>query len=312
MDSPIVKNFHRSSGYTRGSYLWVIGSIVMIVVGYRYIRYHYANVWLECKVDGCELHISPHGSYGADFKKVFIDRSQIVRADHVKVNMEGQVMRSTGNSPAYTKKKGKKFSNGPDENGWYHAYSILLNEYPTNSNFDDDSIIKGIDNLVGSEREAEVYRRRMAKKEKQPKLSHELKEFITDSPLTKTTQFIFMPRLFNLHQTTRRAASAVTKINSYVKKRKDNITIREQAHISWQGLVAVLLGVFSLLLSLILGQFWEPEVSNKKHKMGGPGARKTINQNQTYRRGNASTVKRSSRALPTGGDGLSYGQTKRY
>ena len=45
MDAPIVRNWKRSSKFTKGSYFWLVGSIVTMIWSYRYMMYHYGTYY---------------------------------------------------------------------------------------------------------------------------------------------------------------------------------------------------------------------------------------------------------------------------
>merc|ERR1711862_1063563 len=57
---------------------------------------------------------------------------------------------------------------------------------------------------------------------------------------------------------------SASKINAYTKGRRSNVIIRESRPVKWQGLVLLILGIFSFVLCLLLGQFAE-EFDPTKH-----------------------------------------------
>merc|ERR1711966_644159 len=69
-------------------------------------------------------------------------------------------------------------------------------------------------------------------------------------------EYIIHPRDFNL-QTRRLARTIVSKIVGYTKGRRSSFIVRESRPVSWQGLLLLILGIFSFVLCLLLGQFWE-------------------------------------------------------
>lgn len=47
MDAPIVRSWKNASGYTRGSYMWLLGSLACVFFSYKYIMYHYGTYVLH-------------------------------------------------------------------------------------------------------------------------------------------------------------------------------------------------------------------------------------------------------------------------
>ena len=46
MDAPIVKSWKSANGYTKGSYYWLLGSLVLMVWSYKHMMYHYGMLLL--------------------------------------------------------------------------------------------------------------------------------------------------------------------------------------------------------------------------------------------------------------------------
>ena len=78
-----------------------------------------------------------------------------------------------------------------------------------------------------------------------------------DNNFLSKTEYILHTRDFNIGQTRRLARTAVSKINAYTKGRRTNFVLRESRPVAWQGLVLLILGIFSFVLCLLLGQFYE-------------------------------------------------------
>jgi hypothetical protein len=143
---------------------------------------------------------------------------------------------------------------GPDANGFYDSYILVLR--------DPLPPITESSNGEGDEYES-------------PKLSHDPNSFasqlapfmITDDDsngrrdmeevLSSSSEYVLHLRDFNIGQTRRLARTAVSKINAYARGRRTNFVLRESRPVAWQGLVILILGIFSLVLCLLLGQFWE-------------------------------------------------------
>jgi len=48
-------------------------------------------------------------------------------------------------------------------------------------------------------------------------------------------------------------------ITNYADGKRDALIIREIRNVAWQGIIGIIFGMFSFLLCLLIGQFWEPE-----------------------------------------------------
>jgi hypothetical protein len=110
-------------------------------------------------------------------------------------------------------------------------------------------------------------------------------------------QYMVTMRRYNVRDKRRRVSSLVNKINLYINGTKDRLVIRENRNIVWQGIVGIVFGVFSLLLSLVLGQFFEPQ----KIRTRGPGSRTNQFRNASSLNQNsgeiASFAPRTSRSM---------------
>ena len=49
MDAPIVRSWKKASGYTKGSYIWSIVSLLVMIWSYRFMMYRYGKFFFECK-----------------------------------------------------------------------------------------------------------------------------------------------------------------------------------------------------------------------------------------------------------------------
>lgn len=85
--------------------------------------------------------------------------------------------------------------------------------------------------------------------------------------------YVLHMRKFGLKQSRTRIRSAVNKVESYVKRRRQKLLVKETAPLPWQGLLGLIFGALGLILTLIIGQFWE----EAPKKQGGPGARRSNN-----------------------------------
>lgn len=227
-----------------------------------------------------------------DFK-----RDQLVRADNIKWDPEyQQIVENYGlNSPTYAsqqqneeedgevdtklpnkpynqhkkrkkKKKYKKNSSstyrngGPDADGNYDSFILVLRDpLPPSSESDKE--------IDPDESPSKRMQRQMAAQHNT--MTHDPNSLATllapfaitkdgsNDELSTSTEYIIHPRDFNLGQTRRLARTAVSKVSAYTKGRRASCIVRESRPVSWQGLVLLILGIFSFVLCLLLGQFWE-------------------------------------------------------
>ena len=66
-------------------------------------------------------------------------------------------------------------------------------------------------------------------------------------------------RRFNLGHTFKRVQSQMSKVYTYVIKRREQLHIEEPTNISWQGILLMTFGAMSSLISIALGEFWESD-----------------------------------------------------
>ena len=78
-------------------------------------------------------------------------------------------------------------------------------------------------------------------------------------------------RHFGLSQSRTRVRSNVNKIESYIKKRRQKLLLKESATLPWQGILCLVFGLLGFLLTILIGQFWD----EPPKKQGGPGARRS-------------------------------------
>lgn len=117
-------------------------------------------------------------------------------------------------------------------------------------------------------------------------------------------QYRVIMRRYNVGHKRRRVTSLITKIKMYASGQKDTLTIRENRILAWQGILLIVFGVFSGLLSLLLGQFSEPDkMIRRRHSTG----RMTSGPSMATVR----TTTTSSRSIGTSRQTLQY-QPKAY
>eukprot|EP00546_Thalassionema_frauenfeldii_P001404 CAMPEP_0178939004 /NCGR_PEP_ID=MMETSP0786-20121207/26644_1 /TAXON_ID=186022 /ORGANISM="Thalassionema frauenfeldii, Strain CCMP 1798" /LENGTH=255 /DNA_ID=CAMNT_0020617783 /DNA_START=177 /DNA_END=944 /DNA_ORIENTATION=+ len=237
MEAPIVRNWRNSSGYTKGTYYACIFNMFLIFFGYRLLRNASASIWLTCDAETCAIQITPPGNVGTT--KLEFSRNQIVKANAVKVDKDHVFQRlDSGTKPRQNTKykKYKIHSVGPDKDGFYDSYDVALR--PPGQ--DQDPNEKDLTPL-----EPFIYR-------------------------SDESGIIFIPmRKYNLGRTKRRTKTMIMKVQSYTSQRRNQLTMKENAPLSWQGTVSIIFGMFLLLLTILIGQFVD------ETKTVGPGVRRS-------------------------------------
>ena len=161
----------------------------------------------------------------------------------------------------YNKQNNYSRNGGPDEDGNYDTYILVLRD-PLPPTFDGDED----EDIDPNESPSKRMQRQMAAQHNS--MAHDPNSLVSllapyiitedgDRELSTSTEYIIHPRDFNIGQTRRLARTTVSKINAYIKGRRSTCIVRESRPVAWQGLVLLILGIFSFVLCLLLGMFWE-------------------------------------------------------
>mmetsp|Transcript_1926 Transcript_1926/g.4654 ORF Transcript_1926/g.4654 Transcript_1926/m.4654 type:complete len:388 (-) Transcript_1926:76-1239(-) len=358
MEAPLAKAIRTADGFVKGSWIWLFVSVLLILGGWSIMRRSSASMVLDCNSNGCTLTVQTPKSWQSrsppmlPFRRktvIQFDKDQLVRSDNIKWNhSDQQIVENHGaSSPTYNqpkdedddtsggrsnkrnkkrnkknkkKKKYKRTNNGgPDANGNYDSYIIILREPLPDIQDEEDP----------NESPSKKMQRKMAaqhnRMENDPNsLASQLAPFAVTNDLSRTdaatsdTEYILHLRDFNVGMTRRLARTSVTKINAYTKGRRLNCTIRESRPVKWQGLVMLILGIFSLVLCLLLGEFVE-EYDPSKHgsyrsRMAEMRRREEAKRAKLKRSyGRAAATRRRPSKLSTSTDRSSaYGGYNRY
>jgi hypothetical protein len=218
-----------------------------------------ASIWLTCHQQECTLEITPPGTRTMT---VVFPKTQLHSAQPIMTDADGKFISIDKDKyePPQRKKNGKKYkptkpnrnSKGPDELGRYRTYRInILKKSPEDSPKDklEDADFSNV------------------------------KDFLTT---TEGDMHGLHFRHFGLAQSKMRVRSNINKVESYAKKRRQKLILKESANLPWQGILCLVFGLVGLLLIILIGQFWEEE----PRRQIGPGARRS---QQKYRSTNSGT-----------------------
>ena len=207
-----------------------------------------ASIWLTCHQHECTLEITPPGSRT---KTVIFPRTQLDAAKAISTDKAGNFKSIDENfktrTAASSKGKGRnknKMGNGsykgPDENGDYKSYALRFKKKTP----EDVEMPEG---MVDSD-------------------FYVVRDYLED----QGDFFELYMRKFNLAQSRTRIRSSMNKVDSYIKRRRQKIILKESATLPWQGILCCIFGLLGFMLTLLIGQFWDDEPS----KFGGPGSRR--------------------------------------
>ena len=191
---------------------------------------------------------------------VLFPRSQLNNAQAIKTDAVGNFLEIDTDKyeppPRGGKNKNKYKrpldSKKPDAMGKYKTYRIkILQHDPTNDEGGDNS-----NNSIDED-------------------FSKIKDYLS---VEEDGSYTMHFRHFGLSQTRMRVRSNVNKVESYIKKRRQKLLLKESATLPWQGILCLVFGLVGVLLTLLIGQFYEEET----RRQGGPGARRSYNKN-SYR-----------------------------
>lgn len=210
-------------------------------------RFSTASIWLTCYQHECTLEITPAGrrTISVEFARTQLDFAQAIKTD--KAGNFLSVDTSKYEPPRRDKKGRKSYKSGsykgPDELGEYKSFSLNFRKRTP------DDVEKPADVPDSDFKEVLQYMREV------------------DGDILSLGM-----RRFGLAQSRTRVRSSVNKVDSYVKKRRQKLVIKESATLPWQGILCLIFGLLGTMMTLLIGQFWD----EKPHKYGGPGSRRPI------------------------------------
>jgi hypothetical protein len=207
-----------------------------------------ASIWLTCHAQECTLELTPSGSRTMT---VIFARTQLHSAQSIKTDKVGNFLSidSSKYEPPKREKGKKKYKGGsykgPDEAGEYKSYSLKFRAKTA------EDIVKTEDDPADGDFSS---------------VADHMEFHEEDGGL-----YVLHMRKFGLAQSRTRVRSMINKVESYVKKRRQKLLVKESATLPWQGILSLIFGLLGVMLTLLIGQFWE----EAPRKQGGPGTRRS-------------------------------------
>ena len=262
---------------------------------------------ITCDIDDCSIRMIPHSTIGISYNIPF-HRSQIGPAATVLVDLDGNLLYEGDRGESYDSYTltlyPMGYSEDEDEEDELASMEKRIKEnaivtdeqiknmesFGSAAMTDPDLLTKQIEAHSRKDRDAGADKTKKNKARKSddslPSLDG-LQEFINPDGMGRYT---FVVRKYNLGHTKRRVSTLVKRIDAYRKGHRKKLSIRENRNIIWQGIMGMIFGVFSFLLSLLLGQYSEP-------RYGGSPRRRMEQSNPSFSGPNtmsSNTVKMSS------------------
>jgi hypothetical protein len=185
---------------------------------------------------------------GGRTKTVIFSRNQLHSSQATKTDKAGNFLEAdtAKYSPPRRDGKKKKYNTGsykgPDEKGEYKSYALKFRMKSP------DDVEKTEDDVADGD------------------FSQVLQYMHLEDDL-----YVLHMRQFGLFHSATRIRSMINKIDSYLKRRRQKLIVKESANLPWQGIVCLIFGLLGLMLTLLIGQFWE----ETPKRQGGPGTRRT-------------------------------------
>lgn len=183
----------------------------------------------------------------------------------------GNMVERKRSVPAYS----NIHSTGPDKDGHYDSYSIIL-ENPS----------------------SDEYKHRDESLKTTPMT--DLKPILPFGTINEHGQYVLIFRQMGIAHSKRRVRTVVQKIETYLNQRRSKIVIQEEKDLNWKGIVGLVVGLFGVLVTILFGQLLEEEeeirlqtvrrqkqiqrqrqtlrsrASGSRPSMAGPGVRRQV------------------------------------
>lgn len=274
-DKSLRQMWKDSQTATKVTYILMVVFVLTVYFGVRSLRFAHSQISLNCSIKECTLSITPVG-----WKRkasITIPRSQLHSSLAVKTTFNGTYVSSNPSlnenlnpnsrhnkkHPARTHKSPSVTYKGPDANGHYVSYAVVLADSEKFERSDADEVTHDSDGIP------------------QPADLTPIQEYLQSaSNVGEETERMWLLtfHLFGISHSKRRVRTMMTRIDSYLKRRRHTLNVKEAGHPSWVGILCVVFGLLGFFLTLLLGQCvdMKPPTAAK-----GPGARRQRHSQST-------------------------------
>jgi len=174
----------------------------------------------------CNLHIKLPGKGKI---KLTLHRKQLISTKQISVSVDGEA----------TKDIHEKYRYGEAEegtaNGLFDSYTLMIADYDKDT-MDPESV------------ESIEY-------DSIRKLRPIFREIGLDHG--PRGEIVVLMRRYNLNKRRGSARGQYTRLKNYIDGKRNKVTIKEDAAPSFKGVLSLVTGVFTFLLTLLIGQFWD-------------------------------------------------------
>jgi hypothetical protein len=304
----IQKTWQRTEKPVRITYICIIIAILMIWYGIRYLSYYNGSININCHSVACELIIYPIG-FQKKIQLVNIPRQQFVHVQPVKtwyngtfvtdqnIELQDTSYKKKKNNKKYGKHQSSSYSKsasykGPDSNGHYLSYALVLQDKNPNTERHIGMIHKeettdtdGNDNDIPTIPEVDLTPILPFLQKMDDNDNNDLNNHHDISAATPPPKYRLIPKLFGARHSQRRVRSMINKIDTYIKFRRQKLVIIETATPAWQGIVLIVMGTVTVLITCTLGQFTNDTdyYYQQQQQYRGPGMRNSITATQRRR-----------------------------
>jgi hypothetical protein len=285
LDPVLVKNWKRSGAWVRGSWICAAAFFLSAWSGWRWIRYSHASFYMNCQLTRCTVRMAPPGwDRPATLE---LNRRQVVAAYAVRSTRRGEFVSANPplTDPYVAGREGKKNAQkkssykGPDDEGNYVSFAVVFRDADKSTHEGEDDVeLEPVRRFlqVTEDKDREIYRAKDTKKT--PGAAVEPDKHISEEfgkPKPDVAEYRWIARTFRLAHSKRKVRTLTQKIDSYVRHRRQRLTVKETSAPAWQGIVLLIVGLCGFLLTCIVGQFREEPLHHGGGGMRGPGARRS-------------------------------------
>lgn len=284
----IQKTWQRTEKPVRITYICIMIGILMIWYGIRFISYYNGSININCHSVACDVIIYPIG-FQKKIQLLNIPRQQFVNVQPVKTLRNGTFVTDQNihlndsyrnQKNKYSKHQGASYGKsssykGPDSNGHYFSYAFVLQDKNQNEErhigmIDTDASSNNNENNLPTTPEVELTPILPFLQRIDDDTNNNY-----DGGSSLPTKYRLIPKTFGARHSQRRVRSMINKIETYIKFRRQKLVIIETASPAWQGIVLIVFGSVTILITCTLGQFMNEYNSQQQYR--GPGMRNSSN-----------------------------------